>query len=192
MLPISSGCAMRPSGMAVSSLASSAGSFIVDVLIGVATAPGPTPTTRMLCGASSTPAVRVNIRIPPFDKQYGGIAGHRPVLVDRGDIDDAPAAALLDHLLRGQLGSEERALQVDGKHFLVLRLGGIEHRSTRLDAGVVDHDVDAAECFDRGVDQLSQVIDLADVGLHADGPIPQRNDLLHQCFARLADSRRNR
>jgi len=34
----------------------------------VATAPGPTPTTRMLCLASSTPDVRVSIRMPPLDR----------------------------------------------------------------------------------------------------------------------------
>ncbi|MDM0025288.1 hypothetical protein QTI27_12165 [Variovorax sp. J31P216] len=60
---------MRPSGMAESSCFISTGSFMVERLMGVATAPGPTPTTRMLCGASSTPAVRVSMRIPPFDRQ---------------------------------------------------------------------------------------------------------------------------
>ena len=82
-------------------------------LIGVSTAPGPTPTTRMPCGPSSTPAVRVSMRMPPFDRQYGGVAGHRPVLVDRGDVDDPAAAALGDHLLGRDLRAEERALQVD-------------------------------------------------------------------------------
>ena len=33
------------------------------------TAPGPTPTTRMLCLASSTPAVRVSMRMPPLERQ---------------------------------------------------------------------------------------------------------------------------
>ena len=55
--------------MAAFSFASSAGSFIVERLIGVATAPGPTPTTQMPCGASSTPAVRVSIRMPPLARQ---------------------------------------------------------------------------------------------------------------------------
>jgi uncharacterized membrane-anchored protein len=66
---ISSGWARRPSGIALLSLASAAGSSSVCVLMGVATAPGPTPTTRMLWGASSTPAVRVSMRMPPLDKQ---------------------------------------------------------------------------------------------------------------------------
>jgi hypothetical protein len=43
--------------------------LIVPTLIGVATAPGPTPTTRMLCQASSIPEVRVSMRMPPFDRQ---------------------------------------------------------------------------------------------------------------------------
>jgi len=42
---------MRPSGIAAFSFASNAGSCIVERLIGVATAPGPTPTTQMPCGA---------------------------------------------------------------------------------------------------------------------------------------------
>src|SRR5580704_3044586 len=123
MLPISSGCAMRPSGMTASSLASSAGSFIVEVLIGVATAPGPTPTTSMLWHASSTPAVRVNIRIPPFDRQYAVL----------------PATGLLDHLLCGQLGAKKRTLQVDGENLVVLRFRSVEHRRASFDAGIVDH-----------------------------------------------------
>ena len=48
---------------------------MVERLIGVATAPGPTPTTRMPCAASSTPAVRVSIRMPPLARQYGVFPG---------------------------------------------------------------------------------------------------------------------
>ena len=66
---------MRASGIAASRTFIFSGSFIVAVLIGVATAPGPTPTTRMLCGPSSTPAVRVSMRMPPLDRQYGVLPG---------------------------------------------------------------------------------------------------------------------
>ena len=52
-----------------------AGSFIVSRLIGVSTAPGPTPTTRIPWGPSSTPAVRVSMRMPPFDRQYAVLPG---------------------------------------------------------------------------------------------------------------------
>ena len=74
-MPISAGSAMRASGIAASSIFILAGSSIVDLLIGVATAPGPTPTTRTPCGPSSTPAVRVNMRMPPLDRQYGVLPG---------------------------------------------------------------------------------------------------------------------
>jgi hypothetical protein len=68
MLAISSGRAMRPSGIAASSCASLAGLVIVLRLIGVATAPGPTPTTKILWLASSRPAV-VSMRMPPLARQ---------------------------------------------------------------------------------------------------------------------------
>ena len=68
----------------------------------------------------------------------------------RRDVDDAPAPALFDHLLRGELRAEERALEIDGQHFFVLRLGGFEDGRARLDAGVVNHDVYAAEFLDGG------------------------------------------
>ena len=55
--------------MALFSVANAAGSATVCALIGVFTAPGPTPTTQMLWGASSTPAVRVSIRMPPLERQ---------------------------------------------------------------------------------------------------------------------------
>ena len=60
------------------------------------------------------------------------------------------------------------------EHLVVLRLGGVEHRGARLDAGVVHHDVEAAELRHGGVDQLLQVGDLADVGLDADRLVAQR------------------
>ncbi len=146
---------MRPSGIAASSAFIFAGSSIVDVLIGVATAPGPTPTTRMPCGPSSTPAVRVSIRIPPLDRQYGVLPGIGQSSCTEVMLTMRAAAALGDHLLRRELGAEERALQVDRQHLLVLRLGRVEHRRARLDAGVVDHDVEAAERLDRRVDEPS-------------------------------------
>ena len=54
-------------------------------------------------------------------------------------------------------------------HLLVLGLGGVEDRGPGLDAGVVDHDVEAAHLLHRGVDEHLQVRDLADVRLDPDG-----------------------
>ena len=123
--------------------------------------------------------------MPPLDRQYGRVAGHGPVLVDRGDVDDAAAAALGDHLLGRELGAEEGALQVDVQDSFVLRLGGVEDRGPGLDAGVVDHDVEPAQLFDRPVDEHLQVGDLAHVGLHPDGLVAEGGDLLLEVLGGL-------
>ena len=60
---------------------------------------------------------------------------------------------------RRQLGAKEGAFEVDVQHLVVLRLGGVEHRGSGLYAGVVDHDVDAAERLHGGVDEPVQVGD---------------------------------
>jgi hypothetical protein len=98
--------------------------------------------------------------------------------VDRRDVDDPPAAALLHHLLGGDLGAEEGAPKVDAEHLLVLRLRRVEHGRARLDAGVVDHDVEAAEAGDGRGDEALEVGHLADVGVDADDLVAERGDLL--------------
>ena len=50
----------------------------------------------------------------------------RDSLVNGADVDDAAAAALLDHLLRCELRPKERALEIDRKHSVILRLGRIQ------------------------------------------------------------------
>jgi hypothetical protein len=61
-----------------------------------------------------------------------------------GDVNDAPAAPLFDHLFSCELRAEECALEVNGEDLLVLLLRRIEHGGARLDAGVVDDDVEAS------------------------------------------------
>ena len=55
--------------------------------------------------------------------------------------------------------------------------GRVEDGGARLDAGVVDHDVEPAELLDGAVDEPLQVGDLADVGLDADRLVAERGDL---------------
>ena len=71
----------------------------------------------------------------------------------RRNVDDAPAATLFYHLLGGQLGAEEGALQIDCHDLVILLLGRIQHRRTRLDPGIVDHYVQAAKRLDRFLHQ---------------------------------------
>ena len=183
---------MRPSGIAASSVFIFAGSFIVEVLIGVATAPG--------SDADDGDAVRAELDArgagehphPALGEAVRGVAGHRPVLVHRRDVDDPAAAALGDHLLRRELRAEERALEVDLEHLLVLRLGGVEHRGARLDAGVVHHDVEPAERLHRRVDECLQVGHLADVGVDADRLVAERDDLLLELLGGLLGRRCSR
>ena len=70
--------------------------------------------------------------------------------------------------------------------------GGVEHRSARLDAGVVDHDIDAAKVFDGRIDELLQVSNFANIGLNTNRLIAQRNDLFLQSFGRLGMARHSR
>jgi len=80
---------------------------MVERLMGVATAPGVLRQT------------------------VSGIAGHRPILVHRGNVYDATAVALLDHLPGGQLGAEKGALEVSGEYLLVLFFCRIEFIGVR-------------------------------------------------------------
>ena len=101
------------------------------------------------------------------------------------DIDDTAAAALLDHLLGSDLGAEERALKVDRHHLIVLGLRGIEHRGTRFDASIVDHDIEPAEPAYGDVNQLLQVGKLAHVGFQADRLAAELDDLVIERLGRL-------
>ena len=81
----------------------------------------------------------------------------------------APAARLGHHLLAGVLAADEDAVEVDLDHGVpavdrdVLDLGP-ERR-----AGVVDHDVEAAELRHRAVDDGLDLVFLADVDGHREG-----------------------
>ena len=90
------------------------------------------------------------------------------VLVDRGHVDDAPAAAGVDHELRGGLRREERALEVDAEHQVVVLLADVHERLADLDAGVVDEDVEAAERRVRIAHELLGLRGHAHVGAQRD------------------------
>ena len=103
----------------------------------------------------------------------------------RGDVDDAPASTLLDHLLRGELCSEKSALEIDGEHFFVLRFGRVKYGRTRLDTRIVDHDVHAPEFLDGGRKQILQIGNLTNVGFHGDDFITQFQNLFFERLIRF-------
>src|SRR6202011_1803815 len=113
------------------------------------------------------------------------VAGHRPVLVHRGDVDDAAAATLLDHLLGCDLRSKEGALEVYAHDRLVLRFGRVENRGACFDPSIVHHYVHAAEPAHGGIDELLQVGKLAHIGCHADRLAAELGNLLLDGTRRL-------
>nr|WP_244500721.1 hypothetical protein [Methyloceanibacter marginalis] len=111
-----------------------------------------------------------------FGEAVGRVAGHRPVFVDGGHVDDPAAFALLDHLLGRELRAEKGALEINVHHGVVLIFRGVENRGARLDAGIVHHHVQMAELADRRIDQLLEVGELAHIGVDADALVAETCD----------------
>ena len=157
-----------------------AGSASVAALIGVSTAPGPTPTTSTPCGASSTPAVRVSIRMPPLDRQYGVLPGigqsswTEVMLMIRPPSPWAIiclAAIWVPKKALFRLMSSTRsycASVVSSTDVRVSMPALLTITSTRPNA------------LHGAVDEPLQVGDLADVGLDADGLVAEGVDALLQ------------
>jgi hypothetical protein len=93
-----------------------------------------------------------------------GESRHRWVQrVDRADVDDLAAASLRDHLLRGRLHRVEHAQEVHLQHALEQLGVDLQEWRERVDARVVDEDVQAAEAVDGGGDHRVGVLPAADV-----------------------------
>ena len=75
------------------------------------------------------------------------------------------------HLLRSVLDAEEDAFAVDVLHAVPALDGQVPdgQRIGDANAGVVDHDVEAAVFADSGLDELLDLCGLRDVGLHEYG-----------------------
>src|SRR5215471_5430218 len=120
-----------------------------------------------------------------FGQAIRGVSRHWPVLVHRGNVDNAAAASLLDHLPGHNLRAEKGALEIDGHYPVVLVLSGVEDRAAGFDTGVVHHDVDPTErahCF---VDQHLQIRELAHIGFDANRLNAELADLLLERLSRL-------
>ena len=104
---------------------------------------------------------------PSLAGAVGRVAGHRQVLVNRGDVEDAPPSSLKDHLAGGGLADEKRTDEVDGEDLLKLVDRIVDELGLFLDARVVDDDVHPAECLDRRRDQAGDLVRARDV--RADG-----------------------
>src|SRR3546814_14706344 len=78
-------------------------------------------------------------------------------------VDDAAGSAGVAQVPHKSLRDEERALQIDIEHEVVVGLGDIPEIGTPFDAGIVDEDVDRAEFFDRLINDTMIVRGAADV-----------------------------
>jgi hypothetical protein len=72
---------------------------------------------------------------------------------------------LLEHVLEGGLGHEERAGEVDGEDLVPVLVFELEGELVGGDAGVVDEDVEAAVAVDDLLDGLSAIVGGGDVAL---------------------------
>ena len=79
--------------------------------------------------------------------------------MNRRDVNDPSAIALLDHLSGRRLGAQERSGQVDGDDLVPMLDGEFDERMFELQSGIVDENVDATELLHR----------LIHHGLHLDG-----------------------
>lgn len=87
-----------------------------------------------------------------------------------GDIDDAPALALVDHHLCGGLDAEECAGQVHVYHRAPIVGRHLEHRLHDIaDAGIVDPDVERAVRGDRMLGEREDLCGIAHVACESRG-----------------------
>ena len=115
------------------------------MLIGVSTAPGPTPTTVMPWGASSTPAVLVSMRMPPLDRQYGVLPGIGQSSWTEVMLMMRPPPPWAIICLAASWVPKNALLRLIARTFSNCVLGRLEDRGPGLDPGVVHHHVEPAE-----------------------------------------------
>ena len=84
----------------------------------------------------------------------------------RRDRDDAPAGLLRQHLLDGELGDVQEALEVRRDERLEVLGRVVRERLGEENAGVIDQCVDRLEARQRRLDDLGGSCRLADVAVH--------------------------
>ena len=112
------------------------------------------PLTRMPCGPSSRAIARVRLTTPALAATNAHCKPQRHQPGDRGDVDD-PARSLRAHHAARRLAHLVDAGQIDGQDavpFVARKLVDGHAVGQRVDAGVVDEDVEPAELGDDLVD----------------------------------------
>jgi hypothetical protein len=99
------------------------------------------------------------------------VAGQGAPRLDGGDVDDRPSATLRDHLAGGGLRAEEDAREVRGDDLVPLCGRHVEHPRQRIDSGVVDERVHAAEVADGRGHERARLLRARQVRLDGHGPV---------------------
>src|SRR3954452_2525956 len=163
----------RPSGISSRTARFCSGSSRTSRLIGVSIAPGATDTTRMPCGASSRAIDWGEQLHAALRRAVVAELLPRDLLVDGGDHHDRAARVVGAHGPRGLARGEEDAGEVHADDAIPLVERHVDELERRLDAGVVDHEVEAAERLARLPEAARHLVLVRDVHLHPDG-LPAR------------------
>ena len=117
---------------------------------GVWISPGQMALTRMRCGGQLDGRAVRQVDHRRLGRRVGQRAGAAAEPGDRRGVDDAAAAALLDHHPRRVLDAEEHAAHEDGERAVPVVDADLGERTERAaDAGVVEQHVEAAEASRR-------------------------------------------
>lgn len=119
---------------------------------------------------------------PVLGGRVGSRARQRDVLVHGRDVDDRPAASLLDHPAGRRLPAEERRGEVEVEHRAPVRERHLEEWGGRSMSRVVDQRVDPAEGIRELLDRARADLDLAQVGVPRLATAPEPLDLGHRAL----------
>src|SRR6266478_430517 len=120
-----------------------------------------------------------------------GGAGRALVSISRGDVDDSPAALYL-HDARLVLHAQEYAENI-GVERRGIAFGGLlrDRAGFTFGAGIIDRDIETPEALDGAVDETTDIVFLAHIGLDEFGFGTERTELANQCLTGIRLAPRN-
>ena len=101
-------------------------------------------------------------------------------------VDDRAPPSTVEHDARRRLGAEEPGLEIDVEDEVPVALAHLEQRHPRIDARVVDEDVEGAELARDPRDHLPRLGHARDVGLDEHRAPAGRADLVRRLLGRGA------
>src|SRR6266446_5808019 len=113
------------------------------------------------------------------------------VPIGRGDVDDGPAALSL-HDARFVLHAQEYAENIGVERRGIAFRGLLRDRAGfAFGAGIIDRDIETPEALDGAVDETTDIVFLAHIGLDEFGFGTERTELANQCLTGIRLAPRN-